>query len=104
MDVRVPSNIVGGFGRLMFGAACLLIAAIQVNPSAAQAQSQITVEQLLTEGWEIAGYTSPSSLSLSFVLFKHKDRHYLVQCSILYDVTRSQRIIDRVVTNCYEVR
>ena len=36
----------------------------------------------------------------SFILFKHTDVHYLVQCSVLFDVLRTKR----VVTNCYEVR
>ena len=66
----------------------------------ASAQSQLSVEQLLTEGWEIAGYGALSFEGRSIVLFKHRDRNYLVQCSILYDVTRAKR----VVTNCYEVR
>jgi hypothetical protein len=70
----------------------------------AQAQSQLTVEQLLTDGWEIAGYTASSALSVSFILFKHRDHTYLVQCSVLYDVTRSQKAGERVVSNCYEIR
>jgi hypothetical protein len=74
------------------------------SPASAQAPSQLSVEQILTDGWEIAGYTASSALSVSFILFKHKDRHYLIQCSVLYDVTRSQRPGERVVSNCYEVR
>jgi hypothetical protein len=62
--------------------------------------SAITIEQLLTDGWEIAGYGALSFEGRTFILFKHKDHRYLVQCSILYDVLRTKR----VVTNCYEVR
>jgi hypothetical protein len=60
----------------------------------------ITVSQLLADGWEIAGYSGLPFEGRSLVLFKHKDRQYLVQCSILYDVTRTKR----VAVNCYEVR
>jgi hypothetical protein len=81
-----------------------LVALIAIFLGAARAQSQLTVEQLLTDGWEIAGYTASSALSVSFILFKHKDRNSLVQCSVLYDVTRSQKAGERVVSNCYEIR
>ena len=67
--------------------------------AAAQAPAPITVEKLLTDGWEIAAYGSPSLDARSFILFKHRDYHYLVQCSVLFDVLRTKR----VVTNCYEV-
>ena len=68
------------------------------RPSA-EAGPRLEVEQLLIDGWEIAGYGA-SFDSRSLILFKHKDKHYLVQCSVLYDVTRTQR----VATNCYEIR
>lgn len=64
-----------------------------------RAASEITVEGLLKDGWEIAGYASNFE-GRSLILFKHKDKTHLAQCSVLYDVTRS----NRVVTNCYEVR
>jgi hypothetical protein len=35
----------------------------------------------------------------SLILFKHKDHKYLVQCSVLVDVLRAQRL----VTVCYEL-
>ena len=66
--------------------------------TAAAAASLITVEGLLKDGWEVAGYTG-SFDGRSFILFKHKDRSYLVQCSVLYDVLRAER----VTINCYEV-
>ena len=64
------------------------------------AQNTLSVEGLLSDGWEIAGFGALSFEGRSFILFKHKDRKYLVQCSVLYDVLRTKR----VVTNCYEVR
>jgi hypothetical protein len=36
----------------------------------------------------------------SLILFRHKDHKYLVQCSVLIDVTRAQH----VVTACYELK
>jgi hypothetical protein len=82
------------------GAALALVPSASLNPVAAQTPPQITIEQLLTDGWEIAGYGALSFEGRTFILFKHKDHRYLVQCSILYDVLRTKR----VVTNCYEVR
>jgi len=55
--------------------------------------------QLLSEGWEVAGYISAFE-NRSLVLFKHKEHKYLVQCSILIDVMRNPR----VVTYCHEIR
>jgi hypothetical protein len=81
-----------------------LVALTSLYLCAGRAQSQLTVEQLLTDGWKIAGYTASSAPTVSFILFKHKDRNSLVQCSVLYDVTRSQKAGERVVSNCYEIR
>lgn len=77
-----------------------LTAAFACTPLAAFADNGdvITVEGLLKGGWEIAGYAGNFD-GRSFILFKHKDKPFLTQCSVLYDVTRSPR----VVTNCYEV-
>jgi hypothetical protein len=66
---------------------------------AAGAQSAITVEQLLSDSWEIAGYVSAWE-NRSLILFKHKDHKYLVQCSVLIDVLRTPR----QVIYCYEIR
>jgi hypothetical protein len=47
----------------------------------------------------MVGYVSAWE-NRSLILFKHKDRKYLVQCSVLIDVTRAQT----VVINCYELK
>jgi hypothetical protein len=70
----------------------------------AESPSQLSVGQLLAEGWEVAGYAASPTMIGSVILFKHKDRNYFVQCSAVYDATRSQRAAERVVTNCYEIR
>ncbi|MBX9588162.1 MAG: hypothetical protein K2X43_02585 [Hyphomonadaceae bacterium] len=67
--------------------------------AAAQPQSAGSIEKLLGEGWEVAGYVSAWE-NRSLILFKHREHKYLVQCSVLIDVLRSPRL----VTSCYEIR
>jgi hypothetical protein len=50
--------------------------------------------------WEIAGYASGYDNRTSLILFRHPGVNTLVQCGILYDVTRNPR----TVVNCYELR
>ena len=63
------------------------------------AEAPWTIERLTREGWEIAGFTGASDIRASLILFKHKDKPFLVQCSTFYDVTRSSR----TTLNCYEL-
>lgn len=65
--------------------------------AAAAAEQPLSIEGLTADGWEIAGYTGTFDNRSSLILFRKRDTTYLVQCSILYDVTRNPR----VVTNCY---
>jgi len=60
----------------------------------------LTVDQLLAQGWEIAGYASGYDNRTSLILFRHPGVNALVQYGVLYDVTRSPRTI----VNCYELR
>jgi hypothetical protein len=60
----------------------------------------LAVGQLLSEGWEIAGYASGYDNRTSLILFRHPGVNALVQCGVLYDVTRSPRTI----LNCYELK
>lgn len=62
-------------------------------------QSSASIEDLLAQGWEIAGYVAAWE-NRSLILFRHKDHKYLVQCSILIDVLRTPR----TVRTCYEIR
>ncbi|UIY45580.1 hypothetical protein [Methylobacterium radiotolerans] len=66
----------------------------------AAAEPAPTIGRLLADGWEIVGLAGNYDVRTSLILFRKKDVNYLVQCSTLYDVTRSQR----VVINCYELR
>jgi ABC-type antimicrobial peptide transport system ATPase subunit len=86
----------------MFRAALRVIAglvAVSAAGCSAFAQAPITIEQLVQDNWEVAGYVSAFE-NRSLILFKHKDQKYLVQCSVLVDVLRSPRL----VITCYELR
>ncbi len=67
---------------------------------AAAAEPPLTIEGLLRDGWEIAGYASGYDNRTSLILFRLSGRNALVQCGILYDVTRNPH----TVINCYELR
>jgi hypothetical protein len=75
-------------------------AAILASASVTAAEPPLTVEQLLAQGWEIAGYASGYDNRTSLILFRHAGVNALVQCGILYDVTRNPRTI----LNCYELK
>jgi hypothetical protein len=80
----------------------LACSALLLGALAATARAQLastTIEKLLSDGWEIAGYIAVAD-NRSLILFKHQTHRYLVQCSVLVDVTRNPR----VVTNCYELK
>ena len=84
--------------RTILRFALMLILAMAL-PAVAQQQSQTSIEKLLSDGWEVAGYISAWE-NRSLILFRHKDQKYLVQCSVLIDVMRNPR----VDTYCYELR
>ncbi len=88
-------------GRLRWATALL---ALTVAQSVGAQTPQPSVGQLLTDGWEIAGYAAALTTFGSIILFKHKDKNYLIQCSAVYDATRGPKTVERVVTNCYEIR
>lgn len=81
--------------------AAAVVAAVAVtSPPALANEPPRTIEQLVSQGWEIAGYAALALENRSFILFKHKDQKFLIQCSVRYDVTRKPSVI----TNCYELR
>ncbi|MGA8447043.1 MAG: hypothetical protein WB766_17905 [Roseiarcus sp.] len=75
----------------------MILAAVRV--AAAAESPPLSIGELLAQGWEIAGYASGYDNRSTLILFRHKDKNYLIQCSTLYDVTRSPR----VTVNCYEL-
>ena len=79
---------------------CLRVAiGLGAYSTLAAAEPPITIERLLDQGWDLAGYVGTSDNRSSLMLFRHKDKKYLVQCSVLYDVTRAPR----PMINCYEL-
>ncbi len=89
--------------KMRFCSASLLAVAAIMGPAAsslAAAETPLTIEQLLAQGWEIAGYASGYDNRTSLILFRHPGVNVLVQCGILYDVTRNPH----TVVNCYELR
>ena len=76
------------------------VAAIFVAAPAAAAEVPLTVEGLMANGWEIAGYASGYDNRTSLILFRHPGVNALVQCGILFDATRNPHTL----INCYELR
>lgn len=58
------------------------------------------ISDLLKSGWQIAGYSQAFDNRSTFILFRHPDQTYLVQCRVGYDVTRTPS----VYSICYELR
>ena len=71
----------------------LFLAMMLAASSLAAAETPLTINQLLAQGWEIAGYASGYDNRTSLILFRHTGVNALVQCGILYDVTRTQRTV-----------
>ena len=67
----------------------LYLATMLAASSLAAAETPLTIDQA-------SGYDNRTSL----ILFRHSGVNMLVQCGILYDVTRTPR----TVVNCYELR
>jgi hypothetical protein len=77
------------------------LAAIALGGGVAAAEPPpLTIDQLRAQGWEIAGYASGYDNRSSLILFRHPGVNALVQCGILFDVTRNPHTI----VNCYELR
>jgi hypothetical protein len=69
-------------------------------PVLAEPEETVSLETLLKGGWQIAGYASTFDTRSAFILFRHPDETYLVQCRASYDVTRTPP----VTTNCYKLQ
>jgi hypothetical protein len=79
-----------------FGAAAVL----SMGLGAGAAEPPLTIEGLMAQGWDIAGYASGYDNRTSLILFHHPGVNALVQCGILFDVTRSPHTL----INCYELQ
>jgi hypothetical protein len=74
-------------GNWCWGLAALLLAAPTLGTAAAEDAPSIGA--MLKEGWQIAGYSQAFDNRSTFILFRHPDQAYLVQCRVGYDVTRT---------------
>ncbi len=81
-------------------AASMVTFALAAPVSSAPVGQYISIEDLSKTGWQVAGYTSTFDNRLAFILFRHPDESYLVQCRAGYDVTRSPGTF----SNCYKLR
>ena len=79
-------------------ACAVVISQIHIGQALGQ-QPPVTIEKLIGDGWEVAGYIAAWE-NRTLILFKHKEHKHLVQCSVLIDVMRNPR----VVTACYEIK
>jgi hypothetical protein len=82
--------------RIGFG----LAVAICAFGAAVAAEPPLTIEGLIAQGWELAGYASGYDNRTSLLLFRHSGVNALVQCGVLFDVTRNPHTL----INCYELR
>jgi hypothetical protein len=73
-------------------AALAVLLAASCSASAQTADDEPTIEALLKSGWQIPGYTRRRRNWSTFVLFRHPDQTYLVQCRTGYDATREPHI------------
>ncbi|HMF22127.1 MAG TPA: hypothetical protein VKG24_08375 [Pseudolabrys sp.] len=69
---------------------CLLAGVLFTLPvhAPAAAEDAPSISTMLKEGWQIAGYSQASDNRSTFILFRHPDQAYLVQCRAGYDATR----------------
>ena len=74
--------------------------AFAVTAPAAAEEAPWSIARLLGDGWEVAGYQTGYDTRTSLILFRHAGVNALVQCGVLYDVTRNPRTL----VNCYELR
>jgi hypothetical protein len=72
--------------RGIFAGAATLILAANISNAA---ESGPAIGELLKSGWQIAGYSQAFDNRSTFILFRHPEQNYLVQCRVGYDVTRT---------------
>ena len=65
------------------------LAALILPAVSGAAEDAFTIEALLKTGWQIAGFSQAFDNRSTFILFRHPDQSYLVQCRVGYDVTRT---------------
>ena len=74
------------FWRIVLADLATLILSAKVSTAA---EDGPTITELLKTGWQIAGYSQAIDNRSTFILFRHPEQNYLVQCRAGYDVTRT---------------
>jgi len=88
---------VTAFWRTVFVGFAMLTLSAKVSTAAEDGPA---IGELLKTGWQIAGYAQAFDNRSTFILFRHPEQNYLVQCRVGYDVTRKPS----VYAICYELR
>lgn len=74
------------FRRIVLAGLATLTLAANVSNAA---EGGPAIGELLKTGWQIAGFSQAFDNRSTFILFRHPDQSYLVQCRVGYDVTRT---------------
>ena len=83
---RPPRCDAVAFWRIVLAGLATLILSAKVSTAAEQGPA---IGELLKGGWQIAGYSQAIDNRSTFILFRHPEQNYLVQCRVGYDVTRT---------------
>ena len=83
---RPSSRNAIAFSRLAFAGLVTLVLPANVSTAA---ENGPAIGELLKTGWQIAGYSQAFDNRSTFILFRHPEQTYLVQCRVGYDVTRT---------------
>ena len=89
-----------GWAARVLKFACLATLVTTQAVWAQPADETITIEALLSAGWQIAGFTGAVDNWATFTLLRHPNEVYLVQCRAGYDATREPH----VKPHCYKLR
>ena len=79
-----------------------VLALLLAAPAVAATDANISMETLLKDGWQVAGYAAANqgAVESAMILLRHANQSYLVQCRGSFDVTRSPSI----TSHCYKLR
>src|SRR6476646_1949604 len=71
-----------------FGLATVL-ALLLAAPAVAATDENVSIETLLKDGWQIAGYAAANQFAVesAMILLRHANQSYLVQCRASFDLT-----------------
>ena len=81
----MPRPNVPPFWRIILAGFVALTLLAKVSTAA---EDSPTIGEMLKTGWQIAGFSQAFDNRSTFILFRHPDQAYLVQCRVGYDVTR----------------